>query len=558
MSDHNCELPKYTERLRVSYSMKKVKKYTFGERFKCMFNISMNTPKSRLYLDSVAAAFAEGRRPSGFQYWWIIHPFSRWSFYWEIVMTVVFMISFLTIPFLISYVVLSHDDILMDKVNIVIYVFCWVDIIINCNTGYYDRKLANVELQPGKIMIQYLKTFLIPDILSSLPWDHITLPWRCVPGVKVERAVVLVNLLPLLKLSRYRYVNRQFFDFFMYLQVMHLYYELFSTLMLAFYILFWFSCLSYLIPALFVHMTGIAPESSRITGLEQKSIRFRFLHSLFMVVEKFSANGFGMEQSTSEGHLILSSVLMLAGRLLDCYIVVMLIQIKAGAKQSKSKFHEIMNQVIAYTIQKQLPPHMKNRLLTYYQHRFRYSYFREKTILVNLSGGTDNLDFCVVDGESQSLKKSVIPEQLRQEIAFQSNHRLVENVAIFKTLPKYILRSIVKNLKFELYLPNDVIVKAGPTGKEICHLDDGAHFGEVALLVPDQRRVASVIAIEVCEVYRLDRKDFRKSVAVHSELFAKIERIATQRIQRAMDIEEQHKRYLLRNSSYDERRRTLM
>ncbi|KOC63550.1 hypothetical protein WH47_02297 [Habropoda laboriosa] len=93
---------------------------------------------------------------------------------------------------------------------------------------------------------------------------------------------------------------------------------------------------------------------------------------------------------------------------------------------------------------------------------------------------------------------------------------------------------------------------------QICHLDDGAHFGEVALLVPDQRRVASVIAIEVCEVYRLDRKDFRKCIAVHTELFANIERIATERIERAVIVEEQHKRYLMRNSVQMDRRRMNM
>ena len=53
-----------------------------------------------------------------------------------------------------------------------------------------------------------------------------------------------------------------------------------------------------------------------------------------------------------------------------------------------------------------------------------------------------------------------------------------------------------------------------------------------------------MIAIEVCEVYRLDRKNFRKCIAVHTELFAKIEKIASERIERAMIIEEQHKRYL--------------
>lgn len=150
----------------------------------------------------------------------------------------------------------------------------------------------------------------------------------------------------------------------------------------------------------------------------------------------------------------------------------------------------------------------------------------------------------------------------------------------------------MKNLKFELYLPNDVIIKAGsqgdcmfflfsgtvvvltPTGKEVsclniqywvhlycekeilctrfyfkmCHLNDGAHFGEVALLVADQRRVASVVAIQVCEVYRLDRKDFRQCIDVHSELFAEIERIAAERIERTVRAEEQHKRFLMRPS----------
>lgn len=82
----------------------------------------------------------------------------------------------------------------------------------------------------------------------------------------------------------------------------------------------------------------------------------------------------------------------------------------------------------------------------------------------------------------------------------------------------------------------------------MCHLSDGDHFGEIALLVADQRRVASIIAIEVCELYRLDRKDFRHCIEVNSELFAEIERIATERVEKAVRVEEQHKRFLMRPS----------
>ncbi|XP_043521058.1 potassium/sodium hyperpolarization-activated cyclic nucleotide-gated channel 1-like [Frieseomelitta varia] len=550
-----------------------------GERkktFTHIFQIGGNTPRTKMHFDSMAQVSAERERHAA--YWCIIHPFSNWRFFWDLIMTVIYLIAFLTIPFSVCFIIMSHDEVLMDKFNISIYTFCWLDIVFNCFTGYYDKNSMQVELNPSKIFLRkifsphrnYLKTFLILDVVSSLPWDHITLPWRTVPGRESNHLVALLNLLPCLKLSRYGYVNKQISELFivtilLYFEIMHFYYEMFATLMMGFYIMYWSSCLCYLIPVLVLHFSNSSHDECPecwMTGLDSDSIAFRFQYALFIVVEKLSASGYGGYVPDTDGHIVLSCALMLIGRVLECYIAgmdifitflesqsqtsmitrlikfqVMLIQIKAGRMASKLKFQEIINQLGAYTCQKQLPAHMKIRLLAYYYCRFRNSYFREKNILSQLS------------------------ERLRQEIAFQSSHRLIENVAIFKELPKSVLRLIVKHLKFELYLPNDVIVKAGavgdcmfflsagtvavltPTGKEICHLNDGAHFGEIALLVPDQRRVASVIAIEVCEVYRLDRKNFRKCIAVHTELFAKIEKIASERIEKAMVVEEQHKRH---------------
>ena len=62
---------------------------------------------------------------------------------------------------------------------------------------------------------------------------------------------------------------------------------------------------------------------------------------------------------------------------------------------------------------------------------------------------------------------------------------MVENVEIFKELPKSVLRSIVKYLKFELYLPNDVIVKAGAAGDCMFFLSAGT----VAVLTPTGKEV---------------------------------------------------------------------
>jgi len=77
-------------------------------------------------------------------------------------------------------------------------------------------------------------------------------------------------------------------------------------------------------------------------------------------------------------------------------------------------------------------------------------------------------------------------EPLREEIALQSCRRLIENVAIFKNLPRDVLQLIVKHLKFELYLPNDIIIKAGSQGDCMYFLSSGT----VAVLTPTGKEVS--------------------------------------------------------------------
>ncbi|KAF7384845.1 hypothetical protein HZH66_011931 [Vespula vulgaris] len=517
------------------------------------FNIDKRTPRCMRYIDNMSAVNIEKRRYGRLKNFWIIHPFSYFKFLWETLMMVVYAIAFFTIPFMISFIVMDYEVLRLDKVNLFIYIMCWLDIIVTCMTGYYDKKNMRVELNLLKIFKKYLKGYLLVDIISSLPYDHITLFWRKLPGNSSFYEITLINLLPLLKLTRYPTLNDYIFHFYQYFAIEYFYYQLTTTLALGFYLIIWFSCLCYLLPVLMLHFYNIPSTECQdcwMVGLENEGLAFRFQHAFFIVLENLLASGYGVFPPKTDVHIVLNIVLMIFGRFIECYIIIMFLQVKRNSKAAKSKYQEIINQIGAYARQKQLPFQIKNRLLEYYNYRFKENFFRERNI------------------------QSILSERLRDEIAMQSCRRLVENVTLFKNVPQDILKSIIKNLKFELYLRNDVIIRAGsigdcmfflsigtvsvltPTGKEICHLHDGAHFGEIALLASDQKRVATVIAIDISEVYRLDRKDFRKSVAVHSELLSSIERIATERIERTAIIEEHHKRFIMRSSfAHDEARR---
>lgn len=63
------------------------------------------------------------------------------------------------------------------------------------------------------------------------------------------------------------------------------------------------------------------------------------------------------------------------------------------------------------------------------------------------------------------------------------------------------------------------------------HLEDGEYFGEYSLLKQQEPREHSVIAVEICELYRLEYSDFVKVIMTYPDLIEKITRHALERIE---------------------------
>lgn len=62
-------------------------------------------------------------------------------------------------------------------------------------------------------------------------------------------------------------------------------------------------------------------------------------------------------------------------------------------------------------------------------------------------------------------------------------------------------------------------------------MDEGAHFGEVSLVMANHLRIASVVAVEVCELYRFDRKDFVHAIHPYPDLLTRVQHIARDRME---------------------------
>lgn len=67
---------------------------------------------------------------------------------------------------------------------------------------------------------------------------------------------------------------------------------------------------------------------------------------------------------------------------------------------------------------------------------------------------------------------------------------------------------------------------------------DGDHFGEIALISTHETRVATVLAVETSELYRLDRSDFLHAILPYPDLLEKIQYIAQERMQMTKELDE--------------------
>lgn len=77
---------------------------------------------------------------------------------------------------------------------------------------------------------------------------------------------------------------------------------------------------------------------------------------------------------------------MIIGLAYNIYIFIQILNIVSIIHASRTKYHEVMNQLDAYMQKKQFPEYLQRRLKYFYMKKFRHTYFREDDILGILSG----------------------------------------------------------------------------------------------------------------------------------------------------------------------------
>ncbi|XP_014605251.1 PREDICTED: potassium/sodium hyperpolarization-activated cyclic nucleotide-gated channel 1-like [Polistes canadensis] len=492
--------------------------------FRSLFMVSSTNPNAQSYLRSRTSILREKRRHIRNNKE-IIHPFSNFRYYWDFLLILGMTINLLIVPYQASFGI-TRETLIPGIIKNSLLLLCCADMLVNLSTGYFDKSQSIVEMERKKIIKQYMKhgTFFT-DLLGSFPTDVIFV--RMWDEYKVTREVVsLIYAFRLFSLNVY--ISQA-----MYAKNISISrYHFFIIFFWLFVFLHWLTCIFWLVPIATTSLKQLLyPRiDSWIHEIDlwYKPKSIQYLFSLVITIGNCLRSRLYKSDRQNMPDLYVVIVAEIIGTLITWFLIARLVQYFKGTNSSKLRYQSAVGQLTKYMRHKQLPRHTQRRIIDYYEFRFQRRYFRESDIFNALS------------------------LQIRQEIVMHSCRKLVENVTFFNNLPIVILNRIVALLKSEIFLTNDVIVRANEpgncmyfigsgtvaiytiSGKEVCHLKDGAHFGEIALVMADERRVASVVAVEICELYRLDRADFARTIHPYPMMWEQIKNIAIERHEKTM------------------------
>lgn len=231
-----------------------------------------------------------------------------------------------------------------------------------------------------------------------------------------------------------------------------------------------------------------------------------------------------LDVSASED-IIYNLILSILGFIGFVYLLARILQLMTTFRSTTKRHLKLIQQLQQYMTYKELPYSLQRRLLSYYNYRNKKGFERDKIIINHVS------------------------PYLREKLLLHNYSRLLNNVRLFGHLPQLVVTQLIGVVYSEIFMPNDALVRAGTRGdalyfiasgtvavynnigKEIYHMEDGEYFGELALVMEDEHWIASVIAVENCEVYILSRADFQYTVAAYPELLAHLQNVALARLE---------------------------
>ena len=249
-----------------------------------------------------------------------------------------------------------------------------------------------------------------------------------------------------------------------------------------------------------------------------------YINSIYWCITTLTTIGYGDITPKTDIQKIYTMLVMIVGAGTFGYVIGNITSVLASLDIAKTHFTEKLEKINTFMKNYNIPKDTSRRVNEYYHY------------LWETSRGYDNHEIL-----------HDVPKTLRMEIQMHLNQAIIHKVPMFKNASGKLLKEIVMHLNPEVYIPGDIVFYFGDLGHSMYFvnrgsvevvsedlktvyttLSEGSFFGEMALLL-EQPRNATILAIDYCNLYSIEKKIFTKIISHYPEFEKEITQMAKER-----------------------------
>ncbi|ORY47712.1 hypothetical protein BCR33DRAFT_782803 [Rhizoclosmatium globosum] len=436
------------------------------------------------------------------------HPRSVFISYWDFTMAGIYACALWLIPFSICYQSTRWDlfpspsvpSTFTTTISVIYTIIFALDSTISALTPHPVSVYAMCSFRDYEISRQslpvWLRTWFKQDFvyhfLSVIPFDLIFLSFDCSPFLQLFRVLRLVTALP--RVFKCAMIKRMKSNAEAIVGTGVA--QIFPICIMIAFVIHWNACLMYL----FGKWAGFVGWEKAWDDFQNASIGGFYAWTFYQTMGNMLPMSFMF-------HTVIEQVLgvcsMVVGSIMFATLIGAISAATLSYDTSGRLYNEKMDELVDYMKWKNFSDETKDRLISYYETKYRGKYFEEENLLANMN------------------------ESLRTEVSLHNTRKLIEQVPFLRRQENdgrdFITKQGDSGLDMFFILQGKVNVLVNDT--KVVSLYDGSYIGEVALITKSLR-TASVQAALPSVLYRLTCDDFNKILTDFIDMKMRVEALA--------------------------------
>ena len=381
----------------------------------------------------------------------IFPPDGRTVSFWSLFMTILTLYQVLTIPYFIAFE--GSESLFSTTFDFICFVFFVVDIAFSFNVGFY--RSGELCTDRREIAGRYLKSWFVPDILSTFPYQWLLQSPFDVSSSSNYKAPTLIRVLKIFRLLRTFRILRlvKLGRHFMLLQ-QKLSNEL-SLLITFCTILTVMGCIAHWAACGFYFTSQLSESPQNWVSavyMDNANDSDKYVMALYWAVTTLTTTGFGDVVPVNSHERVYGIVLMVLSAGVFSFLIGKIATVITNVERSVNEHREVVLQISRYLREADVPESVRYRALRYIDYKWESRRNRkvlDKTILAQFS------------------------EPLKDEISEHIFGTIIGRAPFLGKFEHSFISQLAKNVEAEIYGVSDVIFSENLGSTDMFFLEKG-------------------------------------------------------------------------------------